>query len=404
MMQGRTGEQFPFFKVGDMSTPGNDVCLRMAQHSISAHDTRVLRARICPPGAVVFAKVGAALLLNRRRLTSIPCVFDNNLMGFLPDTADARFAKYWLEQIDFGQMSNPGPVPSVNEAALRSVAFPVPPLNEQHAIANFLDHKTAAIDSLLLAHEGVRNRVAERHDALVSLAVSEGLNPGTPTKHSGDPVLGRVPRHWGVTRLAALSSHIGNGFVGPTRDILVSDGVRYLQSLHIKEGKVLFENRPYFVTEEWRSKNRRTELHSGDLVIVQTGDVGQSALITPDFDGCCCHALIIVRFKKHAGDARFFATVLQSYLGRAMLYRERTGALHPHLECGKIRELLLPVPPPTEQAAIVEAAERISSQTLSLVSKIDATIDRLREYRQAVITAAVTGRLDREEVAQCRST
>ena len=128
---------------------------------------------------------------------------------------------------------------------------------------------------------------------------------------SGLPWLGSILVHWQAIRLVMCSTKITNGYVGPTRDILVPDGVRYLQSLHIKKNKILF-NDPYFVTEEWSREHAKSILQAGDVLIVRTGDIGQVAMVPQKFEGCNCHALIIVSPDQGKLTGEFLSWVLNS--------------------------------------------------------------------------------------------
>lgn len=125
-----------------------------------------------PPRTIVFAKVGAALLLNRRRLLARPSCLDNNMMGFMPAQCDPTWALYWLSGLDMGELANPGAVPSVNEGQMRDTAAAVPPEPEQRAIAAFLDRETARIDALVAKKERLIELLQEKRTALVSAAVT----------------------------------------------------------------------------------------------------------------------------------------------------------------------------------------------------------------------------------------
>ena len=144
--------------------------------------------------------------------------------------------------------------------------------------------------------------------------------------------LSELPVGWKAIQLARLNNKLTNGFVGPTRDILCESGVRYLQSLHIKGGRIIFDT-PYFVSAEWSAAHQKSVLRSGDVLIVQTGDIGQVAAVTDEFAGCNCHALIIVSVKRKMIDGFFLSAVLRSHYGFHSLKSVQTGALHPHLNC-----------------------------------------------------------------------
>jgi type I restriction enzyme S subunit len=205
--------------------------------------------------------------------------------------------------------------------------------------------------------------------------------------------LSEIPVGWEAIQLARLNNKLTNGFVGPTRDILREKGVRYLQSLHIKGGRILFDT-PYFVSAEWSAAHQKSVLKSGDVLIVQTGDIGQVAVVTDEFTGCNCHALIIVSAKRKMIDGFFLSAVLRSHYGFHSLKSVQTGALHPHLNCTNIRDIYLPVPPLGDQRAILAFLDRDCDKIDRLMNTRRKQIERLLEQRTAVIHHTVTKGLD----------
>ena len=170
--QGILEEELPFFKVGDMGAVGNGREMRVHQHTVSRETARRLGAFVFPASTVVFAKVGAALLLNRRRLLVRPSCIDNNMMGFIPDDCDPTWALYWLSGLDMGELANPGAVPSVNEGQMHDTPAAVPPPSEQRVIAAFLDREMAQLDALIAKVRDGIDRLDELRTALVSAAVT----------------------------------------------------------------------------------------------------------------------------------------------------------------------------------------------------------------------------------------
>ncbi len=170
--QGIRDEELPFFKVGDMGANGNEREMLVHQHTVSRATARRLGAFVFPAGTIVFAKVGAALLLNRRRLLVRLSCIDNNMMGFIPVDCDRTWAMYWLSELDMGRLANPGAVPSVNEGQMREMPAAVPPPSEQRAITAFLDRETARIDALVAKVRDAIERLKELRTALISAAVT----------------------------------------------------------------------------------------------------------------------------------------------------------------------------------------------------------------------------------------
>jgi len=291
-------------------------------------------------------------------------------------------------------------IQNLDSASYLSEATGLPPEPEQRAIAAFLDRETTRIEALVAKKERLSELLQEKRKAIITRAVTRGLDPSVLMKDSGVEWLGEIPAHWGVRRIAMAVQKITNGFVGPTRDILVNEGTRYLQSLHIKRGEIDFDRKPYYVTDEWSNAHAKSVLREDDVLVVQTGDIGQVCSVPRTFDGCNCHALIILRLKAGIGSGLFLSLVLQSDYGQDKLLWSQTGALHPHLECGHVREIPIPLPPVSEQQTIVEHVEKYTADVDKLSAKVRDAINRLNELRTALISAAVTGKIDvREEAA-----
>ncbi|WP_174813723.1 restriction endonuclease subunit S [Aquisalimonas sp. 2447] len=154
----------------------------------------------------------------------------------------------------------------------------LPTIEEQGVIASFLDHETARIDALIEEQQRLIELLKEKRQAVISHAVTKGLDPDVPMKDSGVEWLGEVPAHWDIKKLSVITDKITNGYVGPTRDLFVDDGVPYLQSLHIKNNSISFSP-PYYVPKEWSDLHEKSILKSGDVLVVQTGDIGQVAVV-----------------------------------------------------------------------------------------------------------------------------
>lgn len=275
----------------------------------------------------------------------------------------------------------------------RDFALGFPNIEEQVLISRFLSIETAKLDNLMAEQEKLIALLKEKRLAVIAHVVSKGFDPLTPMKDSEVEWLGRVPENWDVRRLSSISTKITNGYVGPTRDILLDEGVRYLQSLHIKKNEIRF-NEPYFVSLQWSLDHQKSILQTGDVLIVQTGDIGQVAVVTEEFEGCNCHALIIVSPLRTVILGKWLSWVLNSEYGFHSLLSIQTGALHPHLNCGNVKELFIPVPPLEAQAKAVKYLATETSKFDELISTAQSAIDLLKERRTALISAAVTGQID----------
>ena len=143
--------------------------LTSADDSIDRETAAKLGANVFPAGTLVYAKVGAALMLSRVRTLPVAACIDNNMAGLTPDDGvDPRFLFWAMSQVRFDYLVNPGAVPSLSDRNLLDYPLLVPPLDEQRAIADFLDRETARIDTLIEEQQRLIELLRERKDTAVS--------------------------------------------------------------------------------------------------------------------------------------------------------------------------------------------------------------------------------------------
>jgi type I restriction enzyme S subunit len=367
--------------------------------------TEIAGALLADGDLVVTKSSGSSLHIGKTSLVTpeiaeMQCCFSNFMQRLrVRREASSHFVWYVLNsmlgraQLDYQSNTTTG-LANLSRGIIGALQLVWPAIKEQEAVVAFLDRETTRIDALMAKKQRLIELLAEKRTALISQAVTKGLNPSVPMKDSGVEWLGRIPAHWEVRRLSKVVSKLTNGFVGPTRDILVDCGVRYLQSLHIKDGTIDFSRGEYYVTEEWSHDHAKSILRIGDVLIVQTGDIGQTALVTEEFDGCNCHALIISRPHKGICTGAFLDLVFRSRYGRQVFDALQTGALHPHLNCTIIRDMFIPLAPIDEQNAITKWITTEIARLTAMRTAVESAVDRLQEYRAALIVDAVTGKID----------
>ena len=278
----------------------------------------------------------------------------------------------------------------MNWEDVRKVMIFLPSLSEQQKIANFLDKVCGEVDEMVALQETMIEELKAYKQSVITEAVTKGLNPNAPMRNSGIDWIGEIPDEWNLISLQSLSESIRNGYVGPTRDLFKDEGVKYIQSLHLKDGTIDFDKHHYFVSEDWA--NKHPKIFKDDLLIVQTGDIGQVAVVTPEYDACNCHALIIVVLKSELCLPLYVSYYLRSSVGKELLLQCKTGALLPHLNSGKIGVTPITLPSLDEQRAIATYLDTKCSEIDSLIALKQAKIEELKEYKKSVIYEYVTGK------------
>ena len=285
-------------------------------------------------------------------------------------------------------------VKHLSSGDVRKIWLGSPPPDEQRVITAFLDRGTAKIDALIGKNERLIELLQEKRTALITRAVTKGLDPTVPMKDSGVEWLGRIPAHWEVKRLWHLTPphrRIMYGIVLPGPN--VDDGIPI-----VKGGDVSLEHlrldRLNRTSPEIESGYIRSRLRGGDLVYAIRGSIGEVAIVPDELEDA-----------NITQDAARIAYTTRTH-GPWLLFELKSEAVFAQLEAGalgatirgiNIRDLKrasIAVPPRIEQEAIAGFLERETERIEALVERVQEVSDRLKEYRIALISSAVTGKID----------
>ena len=277
----------------------------------------------------------------------------------------------------------------------RIVDFPLPPTCEQRAVAGFLDRETGNIDALVAKKERLIELLQKKRAALITRAVTKGLDPEVPMKDSGVEWLGEIPSHWGVSKLKLMVPRVTVGIVVTPSKYYVEDGIPCLRSLNIAHGLVTTDDL-VFISESANALHRKSQIFSGDVVVVRTGRAGTAVVVPPEFDGANCVDLLIIRQSSRL-HSRYLYYFMNSGTVRGQVVAESVGSIQEHYNTSTLANLVTPKMPIQEQRSIAGYLDRRTAEIDALLAKIHEAIDRLKELRTALITAAVTGKIDVRE-------
>jgi len=289
--------------------------------------------------------------------------------------------------------------PAINESEMATYALAVPPAHEQRAIAAFLDRETARIDALVAKKERLIKLLQEKRTALITRAVTKGLDHSVPMKDSGVEWLGEIPAHWEVKRLKFLMTEPLKYGANEAAELTDPELPRYIRITDIRDDGILRDDTFRSIPEDVAAPYLLSE---GDLLFARSGaTVGKTFRYEPSW-GRAAHAgyLIRARLDERRADSRFVLYFTQSEAYWDWLLSSFIQATIQNVSAERYASLLIPLPPLREQELIVERLQAAVVQLEDLVAKVREAIDRLKELRTALISAAVTGKIDvREEVA-----
>ena len=285
--------------------------------------------------------------------------------------------------------------PAVNTSEVGNIFVPVPSKKEQTAVATFLDRETAKIDGLIEKQEYLIEFLREKRQAVISHAVTKGLNPNAKMKDSGVEWLEEVPEGWAIKSLKyAFRRIVGGSTPSSAKPIFWDGDVVWITPADVSKTTRLRNSRRRITQEGLLSCS--TELvPSGSIIVTSRAPVGNVALAETEL--CTnqgCKALIV----PSSTISPIFAFHLLSIL-KPELQRLATGTTFTEIATSKLGAIQLPIPPLREQIAIIAYLNRETAKIDFLIERCETAIELLKERRTALISAAMTGKIDvRDEV------
>ncbi|OMG62215.1 hypothetical protein AUR59_018670 [Stutzerimonas balearica] len=270
-------------------------------------------------------------------------------------------------------------------------AFPL--LAEQTQIARFLDHETTRIDALIEEQQRLIELLKEKRQAVISHAVTKGLDPTVPMKDSGVEWLGEVPAHWALVPFGlAFEYQEGPGIMAVDfRD----EGVPLVRISGVQGRWVTLEGCNYLEPSKVKEKWAHFRLDKGDLIISGSASMGLVSEVGEDAAGAVAYTgLIRLKPRANVSIRDFIRSVVGSYQFHAQIDLLKAGSTIQHFGPTHLSQMKVVLPPVNEQAQIAAYVDTISVQFDELLGEAENTNALLQERRSALISAAVTGKID----------
>lgn len=370
-----------------------DTSQRVTKEAVALHSA----LKVYPQGSLAIAMYGATIgrlgiLGMDATVNQACCVFSE------PTVFDTRFVYYWLwmRRPVLISLSTGGGQPNLSQDDLKKLWIPVPRIGEQRAIVRFLDYKTKQIDELIAKKQTLLDKLAEQRTALISQAVTKGLDPSVPMRNSGVDWVGEIPAHWTVPILGYVAEVRGGVTKGRKLPNEATVEVPYLRVANVQDGFIDLShvtNIEILVTEL-----ERYSLQKGDVLMNEGGDndkLGRGAVWEGEISPCLHQNHVFAVRPRIPEFSDWLALLTQS--GYAKFYFYTTAKQSTNLasiSSSNIKKLPVLLPPEAERREIIDHVKTSLDKLTKQRERVIQVIERLKEYRSALITNAVTGKID----------
>ncbi|XLX39011.1 restriction endonuclease subunit S [Ectopseudomonas mendocina] len=342
---------------------------------------------------------GESVLLGRKGTIDKPLYIhgrfwtvDTMFYTEISSGASAKFLYYSALTIPFQYYSTSTALPSMTQGDLLNHPCAIPSFKEQTQIARFLDHETARIDALIEEQQRLIELLKEKRQAVISYAVTKGLDPTVPMKDSGVEWLGEVPAHWDAIHVGRVCRKVSDGpHFSPN---YVDEGVMFLSARNIAVDAWHLEDAKFVSEEDYREFCRRVVPEKGDVLYTKGGTTGIARVVDLDEKFQVWVHVAVLKLDRELVDPYYMAFSLNSAGCYEQSQLHTRGATNQDLGLTRMTKIWFALPPREEQTRICDFLNAELSSIDNLITEATKVVALLSERRSALISAAVTGKID----------
>ncbi|MBC3805793.1 restriction endonuclease subunit S [Undibacterium seohonense] len=351
--------------------------------------------QLVPKGTLLYSIFAS---LGKVAEAGVDLVTNQAILALVPKaTLNRKYFSYWLKSIEPYLMyfCTSNTQNNLNAEKVRNLPLFLPSNIEQQRIANFLDHETAKIDTQIAKQQELIKLLKEKRQSVISHAVTKGLNPNAPMRESGVEWLGEVPENWMVSKFKYLVVESSAGPYGSslTKSMYTHAGVRvYGQQQVIPDDFTIGD---YYISESKFETMRRYEVFPEDVLISVMGTVGKVAVVPYGVErGVINPRLVKYRVNKNKILPLFIKASILSEVCQSQLQFSAQGSTMDGLNMQILGELPIAFPTLNDQEKILEEVSKVQLKFSLSLDRAQRAVDLLSERRTALISAAVTGKID----------
>jgi type I restriction enzyme S subunit len=342
---------------------------------------------LVPRGSIVFSKRAP---IGKVAIAAIDLCSNQGCLCCVPNTiANSNFFYYLMSILGdaYNQLGSGSTFLEIAAQSFANFKLIFPPIDEQKAIAAYLDEKTGKIDKLIAEKTKQVEDLRSFRTSVITEAVTHGLNPNVPLRQSGIDWLGEIPEHWNESKLKYIGE-ARNGLTYSPEDISDENGLLVLRSSNIQNERLSFNDNVYVSKQV-----DELMMREGDILICSRNGsaslVGKCAIIPSDINAT--FGAFMMRYRSKI-DKKFTLYLVRTTLAQ---YKSKfaTSTIN-QLTNTMIGDMQVPVPPISEQQEIANYLDEKTAKIDKLINELNNQLAELAEYKQAVISEAVTGKVD----------
>ena len=308
-----------------------------------------------------------------------------------------KFLYYYISENfyhDVFKLSAKNTVDSLRLPMFQNFLVCIPPLSEQKQIARYLDHQCGIIDELIAKKQRLIELLKEKRQSVINEAVTRGLNPHAPLKPSGIDWLGDIPEGWEVISLRHLITKAGSGITPRGGAEVYSDhGVIFIRSQNVHFDGLRFDD-AVRISPEIHGQMQNSKVMKNDVLLNITGaSIGRCCVADIEEEMNVNQHVCVIRPNQRVESA-YLKLLLESFIGQHQIRLGSYGGNREGLTLDELKSFQMPLPNFTQQEEIMHFLTRKTNEIQSTQTAIETQIEKLKEYRQSIISEAVTGKVD----------
>jgi len=377
--------EYGWVRISDVTA--SDTFLETTQQKLSVLGSN-LSVKLLPKD--LFLSIAGSV--GKPCIAAIPCCIHDGFVYFPRLSMNRKFLFYIFKiGLCFQGLGKFGTQLNLNTETVGNIVIPFPTIKTQKQIASYLDKRTKTIDNEIVKNQNLIKLLQAKRQSEINHSVTKGLDDSVTMKDSGIEWIGEIPEEWVIKKLKQLTTFSLGLVINPSHYFDENGTIPMITGKHVHLNGLKLSNTNK-ITSESNHKLKSSQIYSEDIVTMRVGYAGRSAVVTNSENGINCASLIITRCSI-SNNSNFICYVLNSIIGQTQTNISQYGMAQQVINLNSWKNFLIPLPSKSNQNQIVSYLDEKTAKIDSLISKVKLQITKLQEFRESLISSAVTGKI-----------